>query len=72
MELNDQYSQNSAALKHANAIRQKDSNPVEDTVRRIAQVDKSLHFKSGMRILDIGCGRGYLSSILNCKTTVAK
>ena len=36
MELNEQYSQNSAALKHANAIRQKDSNPVEDTVRRIA------------------------------------
>ena len=63
-ELNEQYSQNNAARDHANAIRRKDTNPLEDTVRRIAQVDKSLHFKSGMRILDIGCGRGYLSSIL--------
>ena len=63
-ELNEQYSQNNAARDHANAIRRKDTNPLEDTVRRIAQVDKSLHFKSGMRVLDIGCGRGYLSSIL--------
>ena len=64
IELNEEYSDNRAALDHADAIRQKDNNPLEDTAKRISQVDKYLHFKRGMRVLEIGCGRGYLSSTL--------
>ena len=64
VELNEHYSRSSAAVEHASAIKRKDRNPLEDTTKRIAQVDKYLHFKKGMRVLEIGCGRGHLSSLL--------
>ncbi len=64
MELNEQYSHNSAAVEHAKTIKEKDDDPLLDAARRIVHVDELLDFKSGMRVLEIGCGRGYLSSIL--------
>ena len=64
MELNEQYSQNSAAVEHAKIIKEKDDDPLLDAARRIVHVDELLDFKSGMRVLEIGCGKGYLGSIL--------
>ena len=63
-ELNEQYSRNNPALEHASAIKEKDTNPLEDTTKRISYVDRFLQFKKGMRVLEIGCGRGHLSSLL--------
>ena len=67
MELNEQYSRNDAALKQASAIKDKDTNPLENTIKRISYVDRFLQFKKGMRVLEIGCGRGHLSSLLKLK-----
>ena len=66
-ELNEQYSRNNAALEQASAIKDKDTNPLEDTIKRISYVDRFLQFKKGMRVLEIGCGRGHLSSLLKLK-----
>ncbi len=67
MELNEQYSRNDTALKQASAIKDKDTNPLENTIKRISYVDRFLQFKKGMRVLEIGCGRGHLSSLLKLK-----
>ena len=64
MELNEQYSQNSAALEHAKIIKEKDNDPLLDAATRIIHVNDVLKFESGMRVLEVGCGKGHLSLIL--------
>lgn len=64
VELNEEYSQNSAALAQVSATRQDDADHYAASARRLAQVDKDLHFESGMRVLEVGCGRGHLGDIL--------
>ena len=64
LELNEEYSENSAALAQVEAIRQKDADQFASSARRVTQVDKELKFQSGMRVLEIGCGRGHLGAIL--------
>ena len=64
LELNEEYSENSAALAQVEAIRQKDADQFASSARRVTQVDKDLKFQSGMRVLEIGCGRGHLGAIL--------
>ncbi len=55
IELNEQYTQTSTALAQVAATVQNDANRFETAARRIAQVNKYLNFKSGMRVLEIGC-----------------
>ena len=64
MELNEEYSQSSAALAQVGATRQDDADHFAASARRITQVDKDLHFDRGMRVLEVGCGRGHLGAIL--------
>ena len=64
IELNKQYAQTSTALAQVAATVQIDVNRFETAASRIAQVNKDLNFESGMRVLEIGCGRGHMSSVL--------
>ncbi len=63
-ELNEQYSRNEAAIQLAGAHKQKDDDPFASTAGRLRIVHNSLNFKKGMRVLEIGCGRGYMCSTL--------
>ena len=63
-ELNEEYSENSAAQAHVAAIRQSEADRLASTAKRLERVDRDLKFKRGMRVLEIGCGRGHLGAIL--------
>ena len=64
VEINEEYSQSSAALAQVSATKQDDADHLAASARRIAQVDKDLHFSTGMRVLEVGCGRSHLGAML--------
>ncbi len=64
MELNDSYALNGAARARSASVLRDSEEKLESSAKRVAQVDRELHFKEGMRVLEIGCGRGHLSAIL--------
>ena len=64
LELNEEYAEDSGAQAQVEATRQSDADRFTSTGKRLERVDRDLKFQSGMRVLEIGCGRGHLGAIL--------
>ena len=64
MELNEEYAQNSAVLAHTAFLQEVEGDRLEAAAKGVVQVNEDLSFERGMRVLEIGCGRGHLSAIL--------
>ena len=64
MGLNDEYASKRAAQELVSATNVMRRGELESAGRKVAEVNKDLDFKKGMRVLEIGCGRGYLGEVL--------
>ena len=64
LKLNEEYAESSAALAQVTATRQSDADRFGSSAVRLKRVDRDLKFESGMRVLEVGCGRGHLGAIL--------
>ena len=64
IELNEEYAQNSAVLAHTVFLQEVEGDRLEAAAKRVVQVNEDLDFERGMRVLEIGCGRGHLGAIL--------